>query len=197
MASRLFRAYNSVLQRRPMLAQCGTAAFLFGAGDVLAQQAIEKKGKNHDLARTARLSFYGGCLFGPIVTKWFQFLSRIQFANKKRGVVYMVWMDQFLLTPGIVAFFFGSMSLLEGKGLEGAKERIKENYAPTLVKNWGVFIPAQLINFGLVPPHFRFVFVGVVSLFWNTYLSAVNAAAKKEEDPDAIAAGAKELAKVD
>ena len=31
----------------------------------------------------------------------------------------------------------------------------------------GVFIPAQVINFGLVPHHMRVVFVGVVSLFWS------------------------------
>jgi protein Mpv17 len=62
-----------------MLAQCSTALVLFGAGDIIAQQAIEKQGRNHDVnflidfagltdimprlrqfIRTARLSFYGG-----------------------------------------------------------------------------------------------------------------------------------------
>jgi protein Mpv17 len=33
-----------------MLAQSATAAFLFGAGDVIAQQAIERQGKNHDVS---------------------------------------------------------------------------------------------------------------------------------------------------
>lgn len=32
-----------------MLAQSATAAFLFGAGDIIAQQAIEHEGKNHDV----------------------------------------------------------------------------------------------------------------------------------------------------
>jgi protein Mpv17 len=31
-----------------------------------------------------------------------------------------------------------------------------------------VYTPTQIINFTLVPPQFRFVFVGVVSLFWST-----------------------------
>jgi hypothetical protein len=65
-----------------MLAQCVTAVALFGAGDIIAQQVVEKKGRNHDVSaanygvlhlvgrsspfpfpqfmRTARLSFYGG-----------------------------------------------------------------------------------------------------------------------------------------
>jgi protein Mpv17 len=30
-----------------------------------------------------------------------------------------------------------------------------------------VFVPTQIINFWLVPPHLRFVVVSVVSLFWS------------------------------
>jgi hypothetical protein len=37
--------------------------------------------------------------------------------------------------------------------------------------NWYLWIPAQLINFGLVPMQFRVLFSNVVALFWNTYLS--------------------------
>jgi hypothetical protein len=33
-----------------MMAQCGTAAVLFGTGDLIAQQAVEKKGlEGHDV----------------------------------------------------------------------------------------------------------------------------------------------------
>jgi hypothetical protein len=32
-----------------MLVQCATASFLFSAGDVIAQQGIEKRGINHDV----------------------------------------------------------------------------------------------------------------------------------------------------
>lgn len=32
-----------------MLTQSATAALLFGAGDIIAQQAIEHQGKNHDV----------------------------------------------------------------------------------------------------------------------------------------------------
>jgi len=84
-------------------------------------------------------------------------------------------LDQAVLTPVAVAFFFGSMSTLEGNGFEEAKNRISSAYVPTLLRNWGVFIPVQIINFSIVPIHLRFLFVSVVSLFWNTYLSAVNA----------------------
>ncbi|KAL0068096.1 Protein required for ethanol metabolism [Marasmius tenuissimus] len=111
------------------------------------------------------------------MTKWYQFLNRIKFASPTRAIIYRVWLDQAVLTPGAVAFFFGSMSVLEGKPNE-AWGRIQSAYAPTLVRNWGVFVPTQIINFALVPHHLRFVVVSVVSLFWNTYLSIANARQK-------------------
>jgi len=184
----LLRAYNAALIRRPMAAQCATGAFLFGTGDVIAQQIIEKKGTDHDFMRTARLGFYGGALFAPIITKWYQMLNNLQFKTPTRALVYRVYLDQAVLTPVAVAFFFGSMSILEGKGITEAKNRISSAYVPTLLRNWGVFVPAQIINFGLVPVHLRFLFVGVVSLFWNTYLSAVNA---QQQTPSLIEEAAK------
>ncbi|KAF9236544.1 hypothetical protein BU15DRAFT_89078 [Melanogaster broomeanus] len=174
------RIYNAALIRRPVLVQSATAAFLFGAGDIIAQQAIERQGKNHDLMRTARLTFYGGVFFGPALTKWYQLLNRIKFASPTKGVIYRVWLDQAVLTPAAVGFFFGTMSILEGKGISGAQERISSNYQSTLIRNWTVFIPTQILNFAIVPPHLRFVVVSVVSLFWNTYLSAVNARTQHE-----------------
>jgi protein Mpv17 len=42
-----------------MVAQCGTAAVLFGSGDVIAQQMIEKKGlKGHDVRALFLPLFY-------------------------------------------------------------------------------------------------------------------------------------------
>ncbi|KAJ7193011.1 hypothetical protein GGX14DRAFT_479201 [Mycena pura] len=177
-----FRAYNAMLIRRPMLAQCGTAAVLFGAGDIIAQQAVERKGKEHDFARTARLTFYGGAMFGPAMTKWYQLLNRIQFKSPTKGVIYRVWLDQCVLTPGAVVVFFGSMALLEGKPQEVVPRIGAVSYIPTLLRNWCVFVPTQIINFWFVPPHLRFLVVSVVSLFWNTYLSVANSMAKKQAE---------------
>ncbi|EKM57295.1 uncharacterized protein PHACADRAFT_254989 [Phanerochaete carnosa HHB-10118-sp] len=182
----VLRAYNAFLQRRPMVGQCATSAVLFGASDVVAQQAVEKRGlAKHDFVRTLRSTFYGGCLFGPAVTKWFAFLNRLQFASPRRAVLYRVYMDQFMFAPIVIGFYFGSMTLLEGKGVSEATTRIEKNYVSTVMRNWMVFIPTQLVNFGLVPHHLRVLTVGVVSLFWNTYLSIVNSGSQASSEDTA------------
>ncbi|KIJ52564.1 hypothetical protein M422DRAFT_26145 [Sphaerobolus stellatus SS14] len=171
-----FRSYNAALLRRPMLTQCITAGILFGGGDIIAQQAIEKRGaRNHDYERTARLTVYGGLIFGPMMTKWYQWLGGIKFKTPARALATRVALDQGVLTPVAVAFFYSCMTFLEGKGVDEAQKRVKAEYVPTLLKNWGVFLPTQVINFSIVPPHLRFGVVGVVSLFWNSYLSYSNA----------------------
>ena len=45
--------FSTALIRRPMLTQCATSFVLFGTGDILAQQAFEKKGSNHDVRPTS------------------------------------------------------------------------------------------------------------------------------------------------
>ncbi|KAI0810770.1 hypothetical protein BC629DRAFT_1589528 [Irpex lacteus] len=164
----VLRAYNAVLQRRPMAAQSATSAVLFGASDVVAQQLVGKVGiRNHDFTRTARATFYGGVFFGPAVTKWFQLLNRLKFSTPVKGTIFRVYLDQFVFTPCVVGFYFTSMTLMEGKGFSEAQARLDKSYAPTLIRNWGVFIPTQIINFAFVPHHLRVLVVGVVSLFWT------------------------------
>jgi len=182
----LARAYNSALLRRPMLAQCATGAVLFGTGDMISQQVVEKRGlKSHDWARTGRVMFYGGAVFGPIFTKWYQLLNKIQFPNAAKAAICRVVIDQSIQAPTHVAIFFTCMALLEGNSFSDAKERLNKVFQPTLIRNWSVFIPTQIINMSIVPHHLRFFVVSVVGLCWNTYLNVVNAqqrtAAIKEE----------------
>lgn len=53
--------YQARLAARPLLTQAVTTSILFGTGDIIAQQAVDKKGiEKHDLARTGRMALYGG-----------------------------------------------------------------------------------------------------------------------------------------
>ncbi|KAF7796062.1 hypothetical protein EIP86_007233 [Pleurotus ostreatoroseus] len=114
-------------------------------------------------------------MFGPLVVKWYTLLARLQFSTPRKALMYRVYLDQALFAPGIIGFYFTSMTLLEGNPFSKAIERLEKAYTGTLLRNWLVFIPTQLVNFSIVPPHMRVLVVGVVSLFWNTYLSLANA----------------------
>ncbi|BEI81247.1 hypothetical protein CcaverHIS002_0204070 [Cutaneotrichosporon cavernicola] len=172
----LLRSYGSFMTRRPFLGNIVSAVALFGAGDVIAQQAVEKKGwSKHDWARTGRIVTWGGVFFAPAVTAWFQVLNKVPMTNMVKGTAIRVGLDQFVAAPIVLSCFYTVMTLLEGKDLATAKEKAEKNIWPTLKVNWSLFVPVQAINQSVVPLHYRLVVINVVNLFFNTFLSLQNA----------------------
>jgi protein Mpv17 len=49
-----------------------------------------------------------------------------------------------------------------------------------LLKYWATWIPAQSINFSVVPQHYRVAFVAFVSFFWMFVLSTTSAQGEEE-----------------
>ena len=74
---------------------------LFGTGDTMAQQLVEKRGlAAHDPYRTARMAGYGGLIFGPAATTWYGVLTKYVNLNSKNGtIVARVACDQLLFAP--------------------------------------------------------------------------------------------------
>jgi protein Mpv17 len=52
--------------------------------------------------------------------------------------------------------------------------------------NFALWIPAQIVNFSLVPLNYQVLFGNVVALLWNVYLSWVNATTRTPETPHGV-----------
>lgn len=169
----LFRWYNSKLAARPLLTQSVTTAVLFATGDITAQQLVEKRGvKGHDFSRTGRMVLYGGCVFGPVATKWFGFLARrVTLKNLRVEMLARVACDQALAAPVMIGAFLSSMATMEGAS---AQERLETKWWPALKANWMVWPFVQIVNFTFLPLQHRVLFANVISIGWNSYLSWVN-----------------------
>lgn len=63
-----------------------------------------------------------------------------------------------------------SLVTLEGHP-ENVSAKLKQDWFNTLVVNWKIWVPAQIINFSMVPPPLRVLFANCVALIWNAYLS--------------------------
>ncbi|CRK38978.1 Protein SYM1 like protein [Verticillium longisporum] len=167
--------YQARLAARPLLTQSITTGILFATGDIVAQQAIEKRGtKGHDLARTGRMALYGGSVFGPVATTWFGFLARnVNFRSTAATTIGRVATDQLVFAPVMIGVFLSSMATLEGTS---PKAKLEKSYFPALTANWMVWPAVQAFNFALVPLQHRLLFVNVISIGWNCFLSALNSA---------------------
>ncbi|KAI8141489.1 hypothetical protein BJV82DRAFT_619377 [Fennellomyces sp. T-0311] len=178
----MFAWYNRALTRRPLLVQCITTAFLFGTGDVLAQQAIEKKGiENHEWSRTMRMSGFGGVVAGPVLSTWYRFAElNIKGSTPLTALVKKVAADQLLFAPSFIGVFFSAQGLLEGKSAAEIQDKLKNGYTSAVIANYKLWPAVQLANFYFVPLNYRIIVTNVVSLGWNAYLSLVNQRASSE-----------------
>ena len=79
--------------------------------------------------------------------------------------------DQILFTPIILSCFLLINESLMGNGISGGISKIEADFTSMLVANWSVWIPAQFVNFYFMPLNYRVVFIQVVALFWNMYVS--------------------------
>ncbi|KFH45512.1 hypothetical protein ACRE_036540 [Hapsidospora chrysogenum ATCC 11550] len=169
----LFRWYNGRLAARPLLTQAVTTSILFATGDITAQQLVERRGlEKHDLTRTGRMALYGGFVFGPVATTWFNFLARrVNPSNKRLTTMARVACDQLAFAPVMIGVFLSSMATMEGGS---PKHKLEITWWPALKANWMVWPFVQMVNFTFLPLQHRVLFANVVSIGWNSYLSWVN-----------------------
>lgn len=172
----MFAAYHRALTKRPILVQSLSTAVLFGAGDVIAQQIVEKQGwEKHDLQRTLRMTTFGGVFAGPTLSTWYRFVDKkVKTTNKFQGLATKVALDQFIFAPFFIAAFFTGQGLFEGKSLSEIKDKLTTGYTTALIGNYKIWPAVQVVNFYFTPLNYRLMVTNVVALGWNAYLSTVN-----------------------
>lgn len=166
--------YKSALRRYPIATQAVQASLLMGAGDVIAQHAVEKVPmKELNLRRTAEFSALGLFLVGPTLRFWYGRLDRLISPKQVawKVAVKKASLDQFVFAPAFIVLFTGSISYMQGMNTESVVQRLKSEYATILKANYMIWPTAQLINFALIPLSYQVLFVQIVAIIWNTYLS--------------------------
>ncbi|CAG8595277.1 12099_t:CDS:2, partial [Ambispora gerdemannii] len=171
------------LARQPTLIQaCGTG-LLFGAGDLIAQNIVEKDNDKYDFKRTVRMVAFGTIIAGPAIANWYRFLDKfVTIKNPNKALLARVAIDQAFFAPCFIAVFFGAQGVMEGKSRQAIMQKLKTAYPNALINNYRIWPAVQLINFRFVPLQHRLMVVNVVALGWNTYLSIENRQSSKIVD---------------
>lgn len=105
----------------------------------------------------------------PFFLLSFTFFSSSSFP----GALTRLAADQLLFAPIFVATFFSALLTLEGRPGD-ALAKVKADLPTALCANWALWVPANFVNFRVVPPHLQVLFANAVALAWNTYLSIVS-----------------------
>ncbi|CAN0151153.1 unnamed protein product [Pylaiella littoralis] len=176
----LWDSYLHALEAAPLLTKSITAGCIFPAADATAQlydtKAKEGEHQQWDGARTLRWLFFGFAVQAPWNHFFYVFLDGALPPTPdplSTTTAVKVLIDQFVQAPIFTIVIFGVLGLLEGKTVEDIREQLDQDYKSTMLANWGVFVPAAVVNLAFCPPELRVLFLNVVFFGWTIFLSTV------------------------
>lgn len=147
------------------------------APQILAAAEDHEEGsmRSWDWSRTGRFGILGTFLVAPTVHVWYNHLHRwtsnLSIASSPwRLLMSRVAIDQMLFAPAFTAVWLVALRFLEGqRPIEW--DSLKASVPEVVVANWALWVPAQFVNFAMVPLKFQVLYSNVVALVWNVYLS--------------------------
>ncbi|XP_057331168.1 mpv17-like protein 2 isoform X3 [Microplitis mediator] len=101
---------------------------------------------------------------------WYSWLDKMFTGKTPKIVVTKLLCDQFVLTPPLIVLFFTSMSLMEGKNKENLLDECNAKFVKTFATSCIFWLPVQFVNFLVIPPAFRVLYVSVASFCWVNIL---------------------------
>ena len=165
----------------PSSVQLTTGAAVMSIGDAATQLAVERH--SLDMKRNATAAVFNGGV-SPALFHWYGFLDRVWPGSSVRQLVPKLLMNQMvsspLLSPAFVVWSSSVEALLDGRmsDARGRKEvmlqtfhRLRLDFARIVGTAFCVWLPANAVNFALVPPHLRIAFMSSVACGWGGFLS--------------------------
>lgn len=177
-ANHLWGKYNHQLNVNPVITKSLTAGAIAFSADIICQlffpttvKKIKKPMKDRiNWQRTANFTLINLVFVPPMVHYWYGFLSTRILGAGVVPTLKRVALDQFIFAPLFIPAFLFASFFLEGK-LDQLPNKLRADWFSTVIMNYKVWIPAQLVNFSVVPPQLRVLWGNFIGFFWNIYFS--------------------------
>jgi Mpv17 / PMP22 family len=171
----IWTRYLELLAEKPIMTKCITSGVLSCGADVVCQvqffdEALNEKDTELDLWRVLKFTAIGSFFVGPVLHFWYGFLARQFVGASLLSTIQRVALDQLIFAPLFIPSFFSIILILDGKP-EMIVNKIKTDWASTMITNYSVWVPAMFLNFKFVPPTLQVLFSNGVGFGWNIYLS--------------------------
>ncbi|CAG0896276.1 unnamed protein product [Cyprideis torosa] len=171
--SRTQRLWKNLFSKHLLLTNTVSCGALLALGDAI-QQGIEwklhKKKQTYDWSRAGRM-FTVGLIEGPPHHYWYVWLDRALPGRSLRTIGLKIVADEIVAAPLFAYLFFMGMGFLEGKTLQKCWSEFKLKFPAVYLFDWIIWPPTQIINFKWVPQEYRVVYVNVITVVWDIFLS--------------------------
>uniref|UniRef100_A0A6P4EWS7 Mpv17-like protein isoform X1 n=1 Tax=Drosophila rhopaloa TaxID=1041015 RepID=A0A6P4EWS7_DRORH len=172
--ARLISGVRTLFRQYPFVTNSAIYGSLY-VGAEYSQQFVSKRWlapapekEDIDYATIGRYAVMGTAVYAPTLYFWYKWLDRVFPGTAKIVIVKKLVLDQFVLTPYLLTVFYAGMSIMEGS--EDTFLELREKFVPTFVRSCIFWLPAQALNFSLVAPRFRVIYMGVCGLIWVNIL---------------------------
>jgi len=176
-ATGLYQRYLWNLHNRPFITNAYTSSVIVAFGDALAQKLYPQNDK-WDMKRTFVMFLWGFCYAGPLQTLWFRGMDKLfgtertlYISLKKIFVTISIWGT----TSNVLFYTYVKVCGHYHQGVEEVKHQVSSvlrNEVPrTAMVSVGVWPLIQLVNFTMVPIHFRTIWVSTWNVGWNCFTS--------------------------
>ena len=176
----LFVSYKWYLVNYPVLTKASTSAIIGALGELLGSY-VKSRMRNEKYSPEAKrvllFACFGGIITGPFLHFWYVFLQQLMAKLQLTGrgkTIAMVLIDRILWSPPFTALTIIFLQYFQTLSVEETGIQLRRNYAAVLLMSQKTWVPGQIINFEFVPQEYQVVFVNLVSVFYNTYLSLAN-----------------------
>ena len=127
----------------------------------------------YDSGSIKRYAVWGTLVIPPIYQQWYNWLdAKFRLCEKgplnRKILAKKMGLDQFLLTPVILALFFITMNAMEGK--PDWLEECRHKFWKTFTADCCFWLPVQALNFIYVPADLRVAFIAVATFVWLNVL---------------------------
>lgn len=175
----MWRLYEEQLAARPLATKAVVMALGLATGDVLAKLAAGTALTTAAALHRMASMFVFGLLFqGPALHFLYRALDRAvmpRAPKTARAVLAKTVIDQVGFAPFATAAFLAAMELLAGGGIGAAAAAVRARVWPTLLASYMLWPAALLVNYSLVPPRHRVLYVNAVTVLWSAILSTITA----------------------
>jgi|MDTE01.1.fsa_nt_gb hypothetical protein len=176
----LFVSYRWYLVNYPVRTKASTSAIIGALGELLGSY-VKSRMRNEKYSPEAKrvllFAAFGGCITGPLLHFWYVFLQQLMAKLQLTGrgkTIAMVLLDRILWSPPFTALTVIFLQYFQTFSVEETGIQLRRNYAAVLLMSQKTWVPGQIINFEFVPVDYQVVFVNLVAVFYNTYLSLAN-----------------------
>ncbi|GIY06935.1 mpv17-like protein 2 [Caerostris darwini] len=171
--TRIKNITEHLFSKHLLVTNTSLGVFFLGLGDAI-QQNIEKKmypEKVYENRRTRNMMI-SGSIFGVGGHYWYRFLDT-KFPGTTVKHVGKKLLLEMAIGPPVFLGFFITIGYLEGKPIQESFKEFKKNILVILAADWAIYAPLQAVNFFYVPPRYRLLYVCVLCLAYDIFMSYI------------------------